>query len=59
MARNWGKINKYQSQLRTCALSGFRFYQHEMIKQDGRWVHPKYADASPKQGARRKLYGPK
>lgn len=59
MARNFGRINKYQSQLRRCAISGLRFYQHEMMRRNGRWVHPKHADVSQKEGAKRKVYGPR
>jgi endonuclease YncB( thermonuclease family) len=59
LARNYGKINKYQSQLRRCAVSGLRFYEHEMVRQGGNWVYHKYADLSQKEGAKREVRGPR
>ena len=44
MARRYGKLNKYDSRLRRCAISGFRFYESEMVKFKGLWIHPKYLD---------------
>ena len=44
MARRFGKLNKYDSRLRRCARSGLRFYESEMVRVKGKWIHPKYMD---------------
>lgn len=44
MARRYGRLNKYDSQLRRCAKSGFRFYESEMRFINGMWMHTKYID---------------
>jgi hypothetical protein len=44
MARRYGRLNKYDSQLRRCAISGLRFYESEMVHTNGEYIHPKYLD---------------
>lgn len=45
MARRFGKLNKYDSQIRRCSRSGLRYYQSEMVKVgEDRYVHRKFAD---------------
>lgn len=45
MARRYGRQNKYDSQIRRCAISGLRFYQSDMrrVAQDT-FVHPRFLD---------------
>lgn len=51
MARRYGRLNKYDSRLRRCARSGFRFYESEMVFIDGKWIYRKYVDED--EGVRR------
>jgi hypothetical protein len=45
MARRYGIGNKYDSQLRRCAISGLRFYRSEMVKTgEDEYVYHKYVD---------------
>ena len=52
MARRYGRLNEYDSQLRRCAKSGLRFYQSEMVRINGKWIHPKYLDEDEDQPRR-------
>lgn len=44
MARRYGRLNKYDSRIRRCAISGLRFYESEMVHVNGKYIHPKYLD---------------
>lgn len=59
MARRYGRLNRYDSRIRRCAISGFRFYESEMIHTDGgMWVHPKYLDEDGKVHRTKKIGAP-
>ena len=44
MARRYGKLNEYDSRLRRCARSGLRYYESDMVRVKGKWIHPDYMD---------------
>lgn len=53
MARRYGIGNKYDSQLRRCAISGLRFYRSEMVKvAENSYVYHKYLDEDYRSKAR-------
>lgn len=45
MARRYGQLNRYNSRIRRCALSGLRGYEKEMIHYRGRWYLPAWVDS--------------
>lgn len=58
MARHYGIVNKYDSQLHRCAISGLRFYRSEMVKvAEDRYVYHKYLDEDYRRKARGKTAG--
>lgn len=44
MARNWGQLNKYQSQLRECYKCGRKEYEHKMVRVGGKFYHTHHYD---------------
>lgn len=44
MARRYGRLNNYDSPLRRCAISGLRYYESEMVRVSGLWIHPDFLD---------------
>lgn len=44
MARNYGQMNNYQSQLRECWKCGRKYYEHTMYRVGGKYYCPKHYD---------------
>lgn len=45
MARRYGRLNKYDSKIHRCAVSGLRFYEAKMVRvAEGKYVYHEYID---------------
>lgn len=54
MARRYKTLNKYDSQLHRCVVSGLRFYESEMVRVgDGQYIHRKFLDQDHPVNTRR------
>ena len=45
MARDYGRgVKDYDSRLQRCYITGRLYYESELVRRGGHWIHPDYLD---------------